>query len=178
MIVEDEYLCARGRCGLGRPAEFGKEVTGDSEVDKEVKREEERKYSRRQLGSNADQYVEPEPELNSDGMYQSQAVHCTRTLSLFCYLTGEVEPEPEVNLSTFLEKQRSSDLPARSTPLVEVDHAEDVDLTLAHISSRPAVSQSKKGQVKQINWDEQLEDLNREKAAAEAAQGVCCIAAL
>lgn len=91
---------------------------------------------------------------------------------LICQLPGEIELEPEVNLSNFLDRQRISDLPARSTPLAETDDAEDVDPTLAHISSRPqAVSNSKKGQVKQINWDEQLDDLSREKAAAEAARG-------
>jgi hypothetical protein len=127
------------------------ESNEDGEEDEEAEREEARKYSRRQLGSNADRYVEPGPELNSD---------------------GEVEPEPEINLSSFLERQRLDDLPARSTPLADsIDDADDVDLTLAHISSRPqAVSQSKKGQVQQIDWDEQLDDLSREKAAAEAAR--------
>jgi hypothetical protein len=74
-----KYLRARGRGrGLGRPAEFGKRLVleGEERVDageRDKEEEEEaaeraKKFSRRQLGSNADRYVEPEPELNSDGI--------------------------------------------------------------------------------------------------------------
>jgi hypothetical protein len=38
------------------------------ESDEEEAAERATKYSRRQLGSNTDRYVEPEPELGSDGM--------------------------------------------------------------------------------------------------------------
>lgn len=38
------------------------------ELDEEETKELEQKYSRRDLGSNADRYVEPEPELDSEGM--------------------------------------------------------------------------------------------------------------
>ena len=67
-----KYLRARGRGrGRGRPAEFGRRLVLEEEQEVELTEEEakdlEQKYARRQLGSNADRYVEPEPELDSDG---------------------------------------------------------------------------------------------------------------
>lgn len=66
-----KYLRARGRRGGGRPAEFRERILLEGEKPEELDEEEaaERaaKYARRQLGSNADRYVEPEPELGSDG---------------------------------------------------------------------------------------------------------------
>lgn len=66
-----KYLRARGRRGGSRPAEFHERLVLDGEKPEELDEEEaaERatRYSRRQLGSNADRYVEPEPELGSDG---------------------------------------------------------------------------------------------------------------
>ena len=67
-----KYLRARGRGhGRGRPAEFSRRLVledeQDVELDEDEAKEMARKYSRRQLGSNADRYVEPEPELDSDG---------------------------------------------------------------------------------------------------------------
>lgn len=66
-----KYLRARGRSQGGRPAEFTHRLLleGESkeELDEEEAAERQAKYSRRQLGSNADRYVEPEPELGSDG---------------------------------------------------------------------------------------------------------------
>lgn len=67
-----KYLRARGRGGgRGRPAEFGRRLVLEGEQAQELSEEEakelERKFTRRQLGSNADRYVEPEPELDSDG---------------------------------------------------------------------------------------------------------------
>ena len=69
-----KYLRARGRGrGYGRPAEFTKRLVLDGEeqveLDPEEAEELRHKYARRQLGSNADRYVEPEPELGSDGRY-------------------------------------------------------------------------------------------------------------
>ena len=40
----------------------------DDEETKEAREEMSIKYSRRQLGSNADRYKEEEPELDSEGM--------------------------------------------------------------------------------------------------------------
>ena len=68
-----KYLRARGRGGAGRPAEFHKRLVLEEEelievdLDSEEFKEHQRKYSRRQLVSNADRYEEPEPVLNSDG---------------------------------------------------------------------------------------------------------------
>lgn len=60
----------RGK-GRGRPAEFSKRLLlEDEEVEEETEEEAAerlRKFSRRELGSNADRYIEPEPELDSDG---------------------------------------------------------------------------------------------------------------
>ena len=68
-----KYLRARGRGrGRGRPAEWGKRLVPEDEeeveLDEEEQKEFNRKFARRQLGSNADRYVEPEPELDSEGM--------------------------------------------------------------------------------------------------------------
>ncbi|KAF5378613.1 hypothetical protein D9615_007180 [Tricholomella constricta] len=148
-----KYLRARGRGrGRGRPAEFGQRLLLEGEVDEEEDEEEatERaaKYSRRQLGTNADRYVEPEPELGSD---------------------GEPEVEPEVDLSSFLEKQRISDDSSPSIiPTDRIDE-DDVDNTLAHIGSRTQASgPTKKGRVEEIEWDQELDELSQDKAAAEA----------
>lgn len=71
-----KYLRARGRGrGRGRPAEFGRRLVLEDEQNVELDEEEQRqlerdlqeKYGRRQLGSNADRYAEPEAELGSDG---------------------------------------------------------------------------------------------------------------
>ncbi|KAH9856266.1 hypothetical protein C2E23DRAFT_882365 [Lenzites betulinus] len=152
-----KYLRARGRGrARGRPAEFGKrlllenEETGelDDEEQQERDRELERKFGRRQLASNADRYAEAEPELDSE---------------------GEEVVEPEVDLSAFLEKQRLSPQPSSAPPPPDED--DDVDTSLAHISSQPKpAAQSKKGRVQQIEWDAELEELSREKAAADATR--------
>lgn len=68
-----KYLRARGRGrGIGRPAEFGKRLVLEGEEGEEENEEEaaarQAKYSRRNLGTNADRYAEQEPELDSDGM--------------------------------------------------------------------------------------------------------------
>jgi hypothetical protein len=48
----------------------------------------------------------------------------------------------------------------------------EVDESLAHITSRPRGSfQSKKGKIQKIEWDEALDEMTREKAAAEATWG-------
>ncbi|KAH7911851.1 hypothetical protein BJ138DRAFT_1234917 [Hygrophoropsis aurantiaca] len=151
-----KYLRARGRGrGFGRPAEFHQRlVLEDEQVeeldpDSEEAKELQQRYSRRQLGTNADRYVEPEPELGSD---------------------GEEIQEPDVDLSAFLEKQKLSDTSeAQVSPPPEDD--DDIDHTLAHISSRrQAPSQSKKGRMQSIEWDKELDEMSREKAATEAAR--------
>ncbi|CDO75048.1 hypothetical protein BN946_scf184757.g3 [Trametes cinnabarina] len=150
-----KYLRARGRGrGRGRPAEFGKrlllEDEQEEELDEEEQRDLERRFARRQLASNADRYVETEPELNSE---------------------GEEVVEPEVDLSSFLERQKLSDSAGPSALLSPEDDDNDVDTTFAHItSSLKPHSQTKKGKVQQIEWDAELEELSREKAAADATR--------
>ena len=86
---------------------------------------------------------------------------------------GEEEVEPEVDLSSFLEKQRLSDVASPELSSTLLTHAEDeVDHSLAHISSRPQATQSKKGRIQTVRWDAELEELTREKAAAEATWGM------
>jgi hypothetical protein len=67
-----KYLRARGRRGAGRPAEFRERLLLDGdrpeELDEEEAAEQAQKYSRRHLGTNADRYKDPEPELDSDGV--------------------------------------------------------------------------------------------------------------
>ncbi|PBK68287.1 hypothetical protein ARMSODRAFT_988798 [Armillaria solidipes] len=149
-----KYLRARGRGrGFGRPAEFHQRLVLEDEApveeEDEERAERERKFSRRQLGTNADRYAEPEPELDSD---------------------GEPIVEPEVDLSSFLGRQRLSDDPASSLQATLPDDDDDVDHSLAHISSRGvgAEAPSRKGKVEQIAWDDELDELSREKAIADA----------
>lgn len=75
-----KYLRARGRGrGSGRPAEFSTRLVLEGERRPSLTEEEEaelakelaEKYSRRQLGTNADRYKEEEPELDSDGVFSS-----------------------------------------------------------------------------------------------------------
>ncbi|KIK92285.1 hypothetical protein PAXRUDRAFT_830096 [Paxillus rubicundulus Ve08.2h10] len=149
-----KYLRARGRGhSFGRPAEFSKRLVLEGEEGEEMDSEEAEemrlKYARRQLGSNADRYAEQGPQLDSD---------------------GEEIKEPEIDLSAFLEKQRLSDSgPVLSSTLETQDDDDEIDHSLAHITSRQQLSsQSKKGRIQTIEWDETLEQMSREKAVAEA----------
>ncbi|KAF7976555.1 hypothetical protein HWV62_6213 [Athelia sp. TMB] len=173
-----KYLRARGRGGgRGRPAEFGTRLLleGEKPLDLDPESEEaiaareyQQRFSKRQLGSNADRYPEPEPTLNSDGAVF--VPHIASFVDIGPKSTGEEEVEPEVDLSSFLERQRISDAsfgPSSAPPPPDDD---EVDTTLAHISSRPqGPAPSKKGNVHTIEWDKMLEEMTREKAAAEAA---------
>jgi len=157
-----KYLRARGRGrGSGRPAEFTTRLVLEGEGRPLITEEEEaehakklaEKYSRRQLGTNADRYKEEVVELGSD---------------------GEPIVEPEVDLSAFLEKQRISDDIGPSLRIAETKDYDDddVDASLVHITSKstrnPGQASSKKGKVEQIVWDEELDTISREKKAAEA----------
>ncbi|KAI0729145.1 hypothetical protein C8Q72DRAFT_993575 [Fomitopsis betulina] len=147
-----KYLRARGRGrGGGRPAVFGQRLLLEAErledMDEEELAEVQKKYSRRQLGTNVDRYKEPEPELDSE---------------------GEEVAEPEVDLSSFLERQRLSDHESSAPPPPDEDP--EIDASVASIlpGTQGHVPQSKKGKVQQIEWDQSLEAMSREKAAAEA----------
>ena len=100
---------------------------------------------------------------------------------LICFLRGIGEPivEPEVDLTNFLERQRladDTDLPIIPGASKDNKDDEDVDTTLAHISSYPSRSNpqatSKKGKLEQIIWDEEIDRMNRDKKAAEATWGM------
>ncbi len=82
-------------------------------------------------------------------------------------LPGEEVVEPEVDLSAFLDRQRLS--PGSSSTPPPPDEEDDIDTTVAHIGK--AQTHSKKGRLQQIEWDEELENMSREKAAAEATRG-------
>jgi len=162
-----KYLRARGRGrGGGRPAEFRQRLVLDSEQgleldeeeQKEYEQELQRKYARRSLGTNADRYKESEPELDSE---------------------GEEIIEPEVDLSEFLAKQRLVDVnkPGGDVSASHLHHGQeqdddDIDHDLAHISSAGAVSSAKpaKGRVQAMQWDPELDEMLKEKQAAEAAR--------
>ena len=88
-------------------------------------------------------------------------------------MVGEEKQEPEIDLSSFLERQRLSETPsAVLVPARQVDE-DEIDNTIApilpHLSS--ATPNTKKGQVHQVEWDEQLEQMSREKTTADAARG-------
>lgn len=76
-----KYLRARGRGrGRGRPAVFGQRLLLEGETPEDMDEEElaemQKKYARRQLGTNADRYKEPEPELDSEGTYMRLVHTC------------------------------------------------------------------------------------------------------
>ncbi|GJF00161.1 hypothetical protein PsYK624_164400 [Phanerochaete sordida] len=120
----------------------------DEEEAKEYEKELQRKFGRRQLGTNADRYAEPEPELDSE---------------------GEPIVEPEVDLSAFLEKQRISDPQPSSAP-PPADDDDDIDTSIAPALGRGPVPNIMKGKIQQVEWDSSLEELSREKAAADATR--------
>ncbi|KAL5478834.1 hypothetical protein ACEPAI_2111 [Sanghuangporus weigelae] len=153
-----KYLRARGwRRGGGRPAEFRKRlVLEDEEVielesDSEELKELARRYGKRRLESNADRYAESEPVLNSE---------------------GEGEVEPEVDLSAFLARQRLEDSEPRSSVLLinkEAEDDSDVDQSLAHLVPKSSASaHNRKGKIQSVEWNEELEEMRREKEIADA----------
>ena len=88
---------------------------------------------------------------------------------------GEEAKESEVDLSAFLERQRISEPATFSAAPQEDDDDDDddIDHDLDHITSgREAYTRPKKGNVQTIIWDKELEEMKREKDAAEAARGV------
>ena len=175
-------LRARGRRGTGRPAEWkprlllegeGPEDEDDEEA-REARDEMRRKYAKRQLGSNADRYQEEEPELNSDGTCSLHSEPIWVFLIARYWHTGEEIKEPEVDLSDFLARQRLDDAAGSSSlkPTDEPDE-DEVDHSLAHLNSAGIQSAHRptKGRVQMIEWDEELENMSREKAIADANRG-------
>lgn len=93
-----------------------------------------------------------------------------------CWHAGEEIKEPEVDLSDFLARQRLDDAAGSGFPKpTDEPDPDEVDHSLAHLNSvqhgiqsahRPA-----KGRVQTIEWDEELENMSREKATADANRG-------
>lgn len=81
--------------------------------------------------------------------------------------TGEVEEEPEVDLTEFLARQRLGDSEKKG---LDVDDKEvEIDTSLAHLSSKfDAQPNTFKGKVQYVDWDDSTEEMFREAAAADA----------
>lgn len=123
--------------------------------------------------------------------------------SISFYIDPEDEPEPEVDLSAFLERQRatldqeqnsiassstlSQDLNGRpknilsssSSPLVgtetqddEIDHELEQMMNATHVNSKTSdAAHSRKNNKQVLEWDQSMEEMQREKKAAEAMRG-------
>lgn len=88
--------------------------------------------------------------------------------------TGEEIEEPEVDISDFLARQRLDDAANPRILGLTTEPAEDeVDHSLAHLKSGgpQSANKSMKGRTMTIEWDEELEKMSREKAAADANRG-------
>ena len=85
--------------------------------------------------------------------------------------SGEEKEEPEVDLSSFLERQRLSETPSALIAPPEIDDEVDDSAVSIFKNTSHATHKNKKGQVQQIQWDEQLEEMSRNKATTEAARG-------
>ena len=86
-----------------------------------------------------------------------------------------MEEEPEVDLSDFLARQRLNDQIDHDLPVAhsgkEIEE-DDIDPDAARILAKgSSVNESHKGKVQQIEWDEQMEEISRLKAIAEANSG-------
>jgi hypothetical protein len=83
---------------------------------------------------------------------------------------GEPIVEAEVDLSMFLAKQRLSDEPSQLVPTTTQSDDDEVDESLAHISSK-GINYKKKAAIRNVDWDEELDEMSRNKAIAEANWG-------
>ncbi|KAG8941409.1 hypothetical protein FRC04_004202 [Tulasnella sp. 424] len=155
---------ARGKRGFGRPAAFGtrlylegdkvrKDETEMTEEELEQAQEDARKYGRRDLGSNAHRYDEPEETEKADG-------------------EEEEEPEPEIDLSKFLEKQRlapDDDNGVLSSRRGADD--DDIDHSLDNLLD-PSVRRNADGRkhIETVEWTQEMEAMAQEKSQADAAR--------
>ncbi|KAF9000172.1 hypothetical protein BDZ89DRAFT_1096158 [Hymenopellis radicata] len=126
----------------------GDKVKQTEEEDDEEQRERAQKYSRRKLGTNTDRYKE-------------KSRSWTRT-------AREPILPPEIDLSSFLNRQLNVDVDAPILKTIDIDE-DDVDHTLAHISSRGIANPNHgKGKIEEIEWDDDMDEMTREKAVADA----------
>ena len=87
---------------------------------------------------------------------------------------GEEIKEPDVDLSEFLAHQNLDDAAGPNILALGTEpDEEEVDHSLAHLMPRGSQSAHKsvKGRVQTIEWDEELENMSRDKAAADANRG-------
>ncbi|KAH9064421.1 hypothetical protein EDB87DRAFT_1325475 [Lactarius vividus] len=148
-----KHLRARGRGHRGgRPAEFKERLLLESERPDELDEEEvaelHARYAKRTLGTNADRYEEPEPEIGSD---------------------GQLITDLEVDLGAFLARQRLEDLSKPLFGQATTGDDDDVDPSLAHINPNSSNKRpSTKGKAQQIEWDASLEEMEHNKNVAQA----------
>lgn len=148
----------------------------EEELDEEERDERQKKYSKRRLGTNADRYKEEEPELDEHGEHYPVRDGCNWMYFIDCRpcaLLGKPVLDPEVDISDFLSKQRTSDSKSPFYSSKEdYDDAEDIDYSLPDYSQLvPYIipsSNRKKGKIEEVEWDEGLEDMIKEKDAEEA----------
>ncbi len=84
---------------------------------------------------------------------------------------------PQIDLSSFLNRQLNIDVDAPILHTNDIDD-DDVDHTLAHISSHGIIDPNHgKGKIEEIEWDNDMDEMTREKAVADANRGrlrTCC----
>lgn len=166
-----KYLRARGRRGTGRPAEFVTRLNPEDENDaaeEDSEAEDQlKKYAKRQIETNAHRYEEPEADLNCNFILVLFFFHEYRRAFL-----AEEQPEPEVDLSSFLAKQRLTDPDLRLPHDQPIKNEDDVDDSLHHITSYSSQVRPSKNRVQTIEWDESLNELKLEKESADAVRGI------
>jgi hypothetical protein len=92
---------------------------------------------------------------------------------------GEPIVELEVDLSAFIARQRLEDnaiLNPSSAPPPDEEALADIDTSLAHIGigklRQSVEGNDRKGKLQTLDWDDELEDMKREKDAAEAQRSM------
>lgn len=87
----------------------------------------------------------------------------------------EEEPEPEIDLSALTAKQLAlADRPVEHAPENDADEVDASILAKSGASKprdRALEANSRKGKTVLVEWDEQLDEMARDKAAAEALSG-------
>ena len=100
----------------------------------------------------------------------SNPVLSQRRLLLTFYLAEE-EPEPEVDLSIFLERQRLTDQDDRIS-YKEEEFDDGIDHSLSNLPlASSSGSKTRKNKTQTIQWDASMDQLKQEKEAAEAVWG-------
>lgn len=87
-----------------------------------------------------------------------------------------MEEEPEIDLTVFLARQKLEDaytIDNLEDPVRYDADDDDIDTSLANFSITATArdTNTRKGKVQTIEWNEELEIMSREKAAADAHRG-------